>query len=59
MEKLLRLPQVAELLGVSKSTIWMYAREGKIPKATKLSPRVSVWKLSDIQKFIDARMEVA
>ena len=59
MEKLLRLPQVAEKLGVSKSAVWQYAREGRIPKATKLSPRVSVWKESDIQKFINERMGAA
>ncbi len=53
MEKFLRLPQVAELLGVGKSTVWLYAREGKLPKATKLSPRVSVWKLSDVMKLIE------
>ena len=53
MDKLIRLPQVAELLGVSKSTVWMYAREGKLPKATKLSPRVSVWKLSDVMALIE------
>jgi len=59
MEKLIRLPQVAELLGVSKSTVWMYAREGKLPKATKLSPRVSVWKLSDIMALIEKAGEDA
>ena len=53
MDKLLRLPQVAKMLGVSKSTIWLYAREGKIPKATKLSTRVSVWKESDIIAFVE------
>ena len=60
MERLLRLPEVAELLGVGKSTVWLYARQGKLPKATKLSPRVSVWKMSDVQKLIDSIMvEVA
>ena len=60
MEKLLRLPEVAEILGVGKSTVWLYARQGKLPKATKLSPRVSVWKMSDVQKLIDSIMvEVA
>ena len=53
MKKFLRLPQVAELLGVSKSTVWMYARNGKLPKATKLSPRVSVWLESDVVALID------
>ena len=53
MEKLLRVPQVAEMLSVSKSTVWQYAREGKLPKATKLSPRVSVWKESDVIALVD------
>ena len=55
MENLIRVTQVAELLGVSKSTVWMYAREGKLPKATKLSPRVSVWKVSDVIAFIESK----
>ncbi len=54
MDKLLRLGQVADMLGVGKSTVWLYARQGKIPKATKLSKRISVWKQSDIQAFIES-----
>jgi len=52
MDKLLRLPQVAEMLGVSKSTVWLYSRNGTLPKPTKLSPRVTVWKESDIMALI-------
>ena len=53
MENFIRVNQVAEMLGVSASTVWMYAREGKLPKATKLSPRVSVWKKSDVMALIE------
>ena len=53
MDKLLRLPQVAERLGVSKSTVWLYARNGTLPKPLKLSPRVTVWKASDVQTLIE------
>lgn len=53
MDKLLRLPQVAEKLGVSKSTVWLYSRNGTLPKPTKLSPRVTVWKESDVQALIN------
>ncbi len=53
MEKLLRVSQVAEMLGISKSTVWLYAREGKLPPATKLSPRVSIWKQSDVMALIE------
>jgi len=52
--KLLRLPQVAEMLGVSKSTVWLYSRNGTLPKPIKLSPRVTVWRESDIQKLIES-----
>jgi len=55
-DKLLRVSQVAELLGVSKSTVWLYARESKIPRAQKLSARVSVWKQSDILAFMNERV---
>ena len=58
MEKLLRVTEVASILGVGKSTVWQYAREGKLPKATKLSPRVSVWKQSDVQALIE-KVQVA
>ncbi len=53
MEKLLRLPKVAERLGVSKSTVWLYSRNGTLPKPTKLSPRVTVWKESDVMALIE------
>ena len=52
MDKLLRLPQVAEKLSVSKSTVWLYSRNGTLPKPTKLSPRVTVWKESDVIALI-------
>ncbi len=59
MQKFIRVSQVAELLGISKSTVWQYAREGKLPKAIKLSPRVSVWKESDVLALIKKVGEVA
>ena len=51
-ERVLRVPKVAEKLSISVSTVWQYARQGKIPKPIKLSPRVSVWKESDIDAFL-------
>ena len=53
-EKLLRVGTVAEMLGCSKSSVWMYARQNKIPKGKKLSERVTVWKQSDIMAFIES-----
>lgn len=47
-ERLIRLPEVLDIIPVSKSTWWKGVKDGKYPKAVKLSPRVTCWRLSDI-----------
>ena len=49
---LLRLEQVLNLIPVSKSTWWAGCAEGKFPKPIKLSSRITVWRSTDINKFI-------
>ncbi len=50
---LLRLPQVLELVGVSRSHWWQGVREGKFPAAVKLSPKCTVWTASSISELLD------
>lgn len=52
-EKLIRLPGVLERIGVKKSTLWNWVKAGKFPQPIKLSERVTVWRSSDVQKWID------
>ena len=47
-EKLLRLPQVLEILPISPATWWKGVREGRFPSSIKLGPRTTCWKESDI-----------
>lgn len=55
MEQLYRVAKVAEMLGqLNQSTVWLYTRQGKL-KSTKLSPKVTVWKESDILEFIQSQ----
>ena len=54
MDRLLRLPEVMKLTGLAKSTVWLWVQQGKLPKPTKLSPRVSVWKESELKAWLDA-----
>lgn len=54
MEKFLRVKDVAEMLSIGKSTIWLYVKTGKFPKPIKLSPGVTVWKLSEIEQFMSS-----
>lgn len=51
-ESLLRLPQVLEIIPVSKSAWWQGCKDGRYPKPVKLGPRTTVWKASDIAAFM-------
>ncbi len=48
-----RVPQITELLCISKSTWWLWVQNGKAPKGRKLSPGVTVWSRSDIHTFME------
>ena len=50
-DKILRVRTAAETLGVSKSTIWRYAKSGKLT-AVKLSQRVTGFRQSEVQALI-------
>ncbi|XVJ69645.1 MAG: AlpA family phage regulatory protein [Rhizobacter sp.] len=50
----MRQKQVLVLVPFSKSTLWRRVQEGSFPKPVKLSPRVTVWRTSDIQSWIQA-----
>lgn len=52
-ETFLRLPQVLERIPVSRSGFWKGVKEGRFPQPVKLSPRVTVWKASDVQAYIE------
>ena len=49
---LLRTKQVLKLLNISKAQWQRLVKNGAAPAGKKLSPRVFVWRESDILKFI-------
>ena len=52
MAKILRLPQVAEMFGLSEATIMRKVKNGTFPKAKKLGDRAIGWLLSDLEAHI-------
>ena len=50
--KCLRDVQVAKNLNIGRSTVWAWVKAGLLPAPIKLGPRVSVWRASDIENFI-------
>lgn len=49
----LRLPQVLQLVPISKSAWWEGCKAGRFPKPVKLGPRTTVWRAEEIMDFID------
>lgn len=52
IDKLLRLPQVKSVTGLSKSTIYARIAEGTFPMQILIGPRLVVWEESNIQNWI-------
>ncbi|WP_368564112.1 helix-turn-helix transcriptional regulator [Acinetobacter bereziniae] len=53
-------PASKGLIGVSDKTIWNWVKRGAFPAPIKLSPSVTVWRLSDVQAWMQEKgMEAA
>jgi len=51
-DRLLRLPEVLEIVPIKKSTLYDLMRRGLFPKNIKLGSNIVAWKTSDIDKWI-------
>lgn len=43
------------LIGVSDKTIWQWVKNGEFPAPIKLSDSVTVWRLSDVQTWMQSK----
>lgn len=49
---LLRLPQVLNLIPVSRSAWWAGCKNGRYPKPIKIGPRTTAWRAEDIKALL-------
>ncbi len=56
-DKVLRLPSVQRLTGVSRSTIYMWVADKKFPAPISLGPRAVGWIESEIADWIAQRIQ--
>ena len=56
MDRLLKVMEVAAILGITKGTCYHFASEGRLP-CVRLSARCLRFRESDIQRYIDALAE--
>ena len=50
-DRLLRVSEAAAMLGASRSTVWRFARMGKL-RAVKVSERITGFRLSELQALV-------
>ena len=50
-KKYMRIKELAEHLGVGKSTLWLWNKQGKI-SSIKLCERVTVFNVEDVEKSL-------
>jgi prophage regulatory protein len=48
---LIRIPQILEMLPISKSKFWLMVQKGEFPKPIKIG-RSSFWTIEQVQDFI-------
>lgn len=53
--KILRLPQVIELVGLKRSAIYQLIQQGKFPRPVRLSKRAVGWRSDEIEAWIESR----
>lgn len=55
-KRILRLPEVKNRTGLSRSTIYSFVAKGIFPRNLSLGPRSVGWLESDIQQWIEERV---
>jgi predicted DNA-binding transcriptional regulator AlpA len=56
--RLIRLPEVLQLVPIAKSTWWLWVSQEKAPAPIKLGPRVTCWRLSAVLEFIGKEFSI-
>lgn len=51
-ERLLRLPEVMQRVGLRRTAIYQRMREGRFPLSRSLGPRCTVWVESEIDEWV-------
>ena len=54
----IRQAKVLEIVPFSPATLWRKVKEGTFPDPLKLSPRVTVWRVRDVQQWVQAQAGV-
>lgn len=54
--RLLRLPEVRQKVGLSRSAIYKLISEGQFPRQVAIGPRTVAWVQEDLERWIEGRL---
>jgi prophage regulatory protein len=57
-DRLMRLKMVLSKVPISRSTLYLWMKDGKFPRPVDLGGRIAAWKESDINKWLNDKMGV-
>lgn len=49
----MRAKNAAAFLAIGESTFWRWVKEEKLPQGIRLSQRTTVWKIRDLEQFLE------
>ena len=55
--RLLRLPDVCEITGLSPTTVWRREKDGQFPRRRRLGANLVAWRSDEIEAWIEALPE--
>jgi len=57
--RLIRLPEVLNLTGLSRSAVYQRMAQDRFPRAVQLTWRAIVWRLGEVKAWIESRPRTA
>ena len=57
LQLFIRLPEVRQKVGMSKSHIYDLICQDKFPKPVKVSPRISCWVAAEVDQWVQDRID--
>lgn len=58
-QRILRLPEVRHITGLSSTTIYRLASKQEFPSPVRLAPRTSGWLQSEVEEWINERVDAS
>jgi len=56
MDRIIKLSELKDIVGLARSTIYKMSAEGKFPKPIKLGERSSGWIESEVEQWLEERI---